>query len=315
MLKKINLNRLRILITGARGLVGSEISKILKNNNIKILTPDKKELNLLNYKKLDNYLKKNKINFVIHAAAKVGGINDNIKNRIDYISNNTLINYNTIMCSYRNKIKFLINIGSSCMYPSNFSGYLKENMIDNGMFEKTNEGHAISKLFSLKLCSYITFDNKKFLYKNLIPCNIYGDNDNFNLQSSHFIPAIIKKISLAKKYTKNKVIIWGDGTSKREILHVNDLAEGVFFCVKNFYKMPLVLNIGSSKDCTIKRYYETVAKIAGYSGKFTYDKNKPNGMKRKILSTKKIRDFGWYPKISIIEGLTNTYLNFSRKKN
>ena len=310
MFKKIDKKNLRILITGSSGLVGSEITKLFLKKRIKIFIPKKNELNLLNFTKVQKYLKKNKINFIIHAAARVGGIGDNITNRIDYLSNNTLINYNIIMASYKSKIKYFLNLGSSCMYPSNQSGFLKENMIDYGMFEKTNEGHAISKYFSLKLCNYIKNDNENYYYKTLIPCNIYGDNDNFNLESSHFIPAIINKVANAKKNKLKKITVWGDGKSKREILHVTDLAEGIYFCFKNFEKMPDILNIGTGNDLTITKYYKIVSRIAKYKGALIYDKNKPNGMRRKVLSVKKIHNFGWHHRINIEKGLSNTFKNF-----
>lgn len=313
MLKKINKKKLRILITGSSGLVGSEVSKLLFKNKFKIFIPKKKELNLLNFTKIEKYLKNNKINFIIHAAARVGGIGDNITNRINYLSNNTLINHNVIMASYKSNIKYFLNLGSSCMYPSNQNGFLKENMIDFGMFEKTNEGHAISKYFSLKLCNFIKNDNKNYLYKTLIPCNLYGNNDNFNLDSSHFIPAIINKVANAKKNKLKNVTVWGDGKSKREILHVTDLAEGILFCLKNFEKMPDILNIGSGHDISIKKYYNIISKIAKYKVNLIYDKNKPNGMRRKVLSVKKIHNFGWHHRINIQDGLTETFKNYIMK--
>ena len=310
MFKKISKKNLKVLITGSSGLVGSEISKVFDKNQIKIFTPKKKDLNLVNFNKVKQYLKKNEINFIIHAAARVGGIEDNIKHRIDYLSNNTLINYNIIMAAYNLNIKNFLNLGSSCMYSSNQNGFLKEGMIDWGMFEKTNEGHAISKYFSLKLCNFINNDNVGYHYKTLIPCNLYGDKDNFNLDTSHFVPAIISKIANAKKKKLSNVTIWGDGKAKREILHVTDLAEGIFYCFNKFIDMPEILNIGTGYDLSINNYYKLVAKIAKFQGVFINDLSKPNGMRRKVLSVKKIHKFGWHHRITIEDGLKKTYKNF-----
>ncbi len=310
MYKKINKKNLRILLTGANGLVGKNLKKNLLKKNFKVFTPSKKDLNLLYYNKIDKFLKNNKINFIIHAASKVGGILDNSVYRIEYLTNNTLINNNIITCAYKNKIKYFLNIGSSCMYPFNISGYLDENMINDGKLEPTNEGHAFSKLYSSKLCTFITEDNKNFFYKTLIPCNLYGDNDNFNLESSHFIPAIIKKISLAKLQNKKEVIVWGDGKPRREIMHVQDLSDGIIFCIKKFEKIPNVLNIGPGSDLKIIDYYKIVSKILNHKTKFVFDLSKPNGMKRKVLNVKKINSLGWYNKISANKGLKITTLKY-----
>lgn len=310
MYKKINKNKLRILLTGANGLVGKNLKKNLLKKKFKVFTPSKKDLNLLNYNQINKYLKNNKINFIIHAASKVGGILDNSIHRIEYLTNNTLINNNIITCSFKNNIKFFLNIGSSCMYPANISGYLKENMINDGKLEPTNEGHAFSKLYSSKLCTFITEDKKDFFYKTLIPCNLYGDNDNFNLESSHFIPAIIKKISISKLQNRTNVTVWGNGKPKREIMHVQDLSDGIIFCIKKFEKMPNVLNIGPGNDLKIIDYYKIVSKILNHKSNFVFDLSKPNGMKRKVLNVKKINSLGWYCKISAHQGLKKTTLKY-----
>ena len=310
MSKELNKRKLRILVTGGNGLVGSTLVRDLLAKKYKIYAPSKKQLNLLKKNKINIYLKSKKINFVIHTAAKVGGIMDNKLNRIDYLTNNTVINNNIITASFENKIRYFLNISSSCMYPRNISGLLNENMINDGNLEPTNEGHAFSKLFSVKLCSFISEDNQGYFYKSLIPCNIYGDKDNFNLNSSHFIPAIINKISTAKLKQKNKVNVWGDGTPKREIMHVKDLSDGIIFCLKKFNVLPNLLNIGSGKDYEIIKYYKIVSKILNHKSEFIFDKSKPNGMKRKLLNVKKINKLGWKAKITPQEGLKKTTLTF-----
>ncbi len=310
MSKKLSKKKLKILVTGGNGLVGSTLVRNLLQNKYRIYAPPKKELNLLFKNKIDNYLKSKKINFVIHAAAKVGGIMDNKIHRIDYLTNNTVINNNIIISSFKNKIRYFLNISSSCMYPRNISGLLDEKMINDGNLEPTNEGHAFSKLFSVKLCKFISEDNEGYHYKSLIPCNIYGDNDNFNLNSSHFIPAIINKISTAKLKKQKKIDVWGDGSPKREIMHVNDLSDGIIFCIKNFHILPNFLNIGSGKDYEIIKYYKIIAKILKHKSEFVFDKSKPNGMKKKLLNVKKINKLGWKSKITPQKGLKNTTLNF-----
>ena len=197
IIQKLN-NEKRILITGSSGMLGKSLVKTL---NYKIFTPNRKKLNLLNFNKTKQYIKKNKINFVIHCAAKVGGIQDNVNNQLEYLVENLNINKNVIMASYQSEIKNFLNIGSSCIYPKNIKKKISENLISKGNFEPTNEGYAVSKFISIKICKFIS-KKEGYNYKTLVPTNLYGPNDNYDPEKSHLLAAIIKKLSDAKKKKK-----------------------------------------------------------------------------------------------------------------
>ncbi len=296
-----------ILITGGSGMVGRNLKLRLKSINQPVFAPTKNQLNLLNFNKTVKFIEKNKINFIIHCASIVGGILDNQNNLKQYLVYNTEINKNVLLAAETMGVKNFINIGSSCMYPKDRKTSLKETMIFDGRLEPTNEGHAISKIFSAKLCSYIDDDSAKYHYKTLVPCNLYGSYDNFDLKRSHFIPAIVRKVYEAKKDNKKFVEIWGDGKARRECMHVNDLVEAIIFCMKNMVKIPSILNVGTGKDHTIFQIYKIAAKLMNLDCEWVFKKDMPIGMKRKILDVKIINDLGWENKISLEEGLNLTF--------
>ena len=306
-LKKLNKNVKRILITGSSGMLGTSL---IKNSKYVIFTPNRKKLNLFNFNKVKDYIKKNRINFVIHCAAKVGGIQDNMNYQLDYLVENLNINKNIIMASYENGVKNFLNISSSCIYPKNIKK-ISENLIFKGDFEPTNEGYAVSKFISIKLCKFIS---KKYgyNYKTLVPTNLYGPNDKYDLQKSHLLAAIIKKLSDAKKKIK-KIEIWGDGKAKREFMYVSDLSDAIWFSVKNFNKIPIILNIGTGKDYSVLDYYKKVSKIIYPEAKFYFSKEKPSGMRRKLLDVSKSKKLGWKAKVSLTSGIIKTYKDYKKK--
>ena len=307
MLKKTD----KILITGQEGMVGSAIYNLLKKKKYKIIECRRKYLDFTNYHKLSLFLKKKKPNILINAAGKVGGILDNATYPIDYLNKNILMGLNIINLSYKYKIKKVINLGSACIYPKITKLPIKEEYLLSSYLEKTNEAYALAKIITLKLCEYYK-KIKKSDFTSIQPCNLYGENDNYDLESSHVIPALIRKFYEAKINKKSKVIIWGSGKNKREFMHVKDLADAIFFLLKKNTKVPF-LNIGTNQEITIKNLANKIKKISGFKGKILFDKNRPAGQMRRVLDSTKLKRMGWKNKISLNEGLAKVYNNFSKK--
>lgn len=252
------------------------------------------------------FLKQNNITHVINCAGKVGGILDNYLNQIDYFRENNEINYNLISSSYEEGIKNFLNLSSSCMYPSNFMSKMSEKMLMLGNLEVTNFGYAIAKLTAANYVKLIR-DKFKYNYSNVIPCNLYGPNDNFTDNTSHLIASIIKKVSYAKKNNINSIEVWGDGTPKREFLYIDDLVKFLFNSINKNYHIPSFLNIGFGKDYSVNDYYKKVMKIYNYKVKLVYNSNKPNGVKRKLLDISLAKkEFKFKPKTNLEKGLENT---------
>lgn len=298
---------MKILITGASGMVGKNISDTLSANNFKLLTPTSTELNLLDQGSVDKYIKFNSPNFIIHCAGIVGGIQANINNPMKFFVENTIMGTNLLLSSYNNGIKDLINMGSSCIYPRNAKNPLNEEMILNGELEPTNEGYALAKINSLKLCEYISKENFGYRYKTVIPCNLYGKYDKFDQTRGHMIPAVIQKIHDAKLHLKNTVEIWGDGNARREFMYAGDLADFIVYAINNFDKMPQNINVGLGYDYSINEYYKIITQIVGYKGSFSHNIAKPIGMKQKLIDDTRLKSFGWRHKTSLEDGIMLTY--------
>ncbi len=308
-IKKLNKNGKRILITGSSGMLGKSL---VKKSLYKTFTPNRKKLNLINFNKIKRYIKKNKINFVIHCASKVGGIQDNMNNQLKYLVENLNINKNIIMASYECGVKNFLNISSSCIYPKNIKKKITEDQMFKGDFEPTNEGYAVSKFISIKICKFIS-EKKGYNYKTLVPTNLYGPNDTYDLKKSHLLAAIIKKLDDAKKIKNKNIEIWGDGKAKREFMYVSDLSDAIWFSVKNFSKIPSILNIGTGKDYTVENYYRKVSKIIYPEAKFYFNKKKPSGMRRKLLDVSKSKRLGWKSKVTLTNGINKTYKDYKKK--
>jgi GDP-L-fucose synthase len=304
----ININS-KIYVAGHNGLVGSAIVRRLKFNNYKnILTVDRKYLDLSDQKKVYQFLKKNKPKAIIIAAARVGGIVANNKYRADFINENLIIQSNLIHGAFLNKIKNLIFLGSSCVYPKNCKQPIKEDFLLNGGLEYTNEPYAIAKIAGIKMCENYNLQYKTN-YKSLMPTNTYGPGDNYNSETSHFFSAIIKKVYEAKKKNKKTITLWGSGKAKRELIYVDDLADACIFFMLKKTKETLI-NIGSGKDFTIKEYANFIIKSLNLNIKIKFDKSKPDGTPRKLLDISLAKKYGWIPKISLKEGLIITYESF-----
>ena len=298
-----------IFVSGHNGLVGSSVVRRLKFHGYNnIICRTRKELDLKNQLKVFNFFKKNKINAVINAAGKVGGIYANNKYRANFIYDNIAIQNNIIHACYENKIKNLIFLGSSCIYPRDAKQPIKEKYLLSGPLEKTNEPYAIAKISGIKMCESYNLQYKTN-YKCLMPCNLYGPNDNYNLENSHFLPALISKIYSAKIKKKKYFELWGTGKPKRELMFVDDLADACIFFLNKKTKETLI-NIGSGNEMKIIEYAKLIIKILKADLQIKFDPSKPDGTPRKIVDTKIAKKYGWKSKISFEKGLKLTYQDF-----
>ena len=302
----------KIYLAGHRGMVGSSILKKLKDSGYKnIIVQTRHQLDLMDQKKVMNFFKKNSFQFVIIAAAKVGGIYANDTYKADFIYENLVIQNNIIHSSFVNGIKNIIFLGSSCVYPKNSKQPIKESYLLTGELEKTNEPYAVAKIAGIKLCE--SFNNQYGTnYKCLMPCNIYGPNDNYDLKNSHFFPALIAKTHDAIKKNKKELVVWGSGQPKRELMYSDDLADACLFFLKKKTKETLI-NIGSSKEKTISEYAKFIIKKFNTKLKIKFNKSKKDGMKRKLLDCSIAKKYGWKPKYSLDYGFEKTYKDFLKK--
>lgn len=300
----INKNS-KIFIAGHNGLVGSALLKKLKLQKYKkIIIAEKKTVNLLNQKNVFRFLKDNKPELVIVCAGRVGGIIANKKMKAKFMYENLQIQNNLIHGSYLANVKKLIFLGSSCIYPKNSKIPIKENYLLNGPLEETNDAYAIAKISGLKLCQFYS-ENYNLNYKTLMPCNLYGSRDNYNPDSSHFFSALIRKIFLAKIKKKKIIEIWGTGLPKRELLHVDDLAEAIHFFFNKKIKENYI-NIGSGRDYSINWYAKFIMKKLNVNIKIKNNKKMPDGTFRKLLDSSKANKYGWHSKISLEDGFDRT---------
>lgn len=300
---------MKVFLTGSGGLVGSNIRE-KKPSDIFLLTPEIDELNLLDKKAIRDFLRLEKPDVIIHAAGIVGGIQANIKYPVNFLASNTIFANNLLLEARENEIRYFINLGSSCMYPRSAPNPLKEDMILKGELEPTNEGYALAKIYAQRLCEYINREENFQNYKTIIPCNLFGRYDKFDPKWSHMIPAVIRKIHEAKKSNMNEVEIWGDGTARREFMYAGDLADFIWFAIKNIDKIPSLINVGLGYDYSINEYYKVVSDVIGYNGKFIHDLSKPEGMKQKLVDNTLLKEIGWEPKHSLKEGVQKTYQYF-----
>jgi GDP-L-fucose synthase len=297
---------MKVLICGASGMVGKNLLD-LAPSYINLLIPDYNELDLTNYNLTEKYFLKHKPDLIINSAGIVGGIQDNIARPVDFLVKNVDIGRNILMAGLNAKIKNILNLGSSCMYPRNADNPLKEDYILKGELEPTNEAYALAKIYTQRLCSYISKQHKDFNYKTAIPCNLYGKYDKFEDDKSHMIPAVIKKIHLAKNNNSSEVEIWGDGKARREFMYAEDVASILWQIALKLNEMPEVMNIGLGYDYSISEYYKTIAKVIGYKGDFFYNTQKPIGMKQKLVDISLMKQFNLTHKYSLEEGIEKTY--------
>jgi len=298
---------MRILLTGASGMVGRNALAHTNARHFQILGPTRQELDLLDFDAIVDFLSKNKPDVIIHAAGRVGGIKANIADPYGFLSENLRLGTNVITAAKECGISRLLNLGSSCIYPRNRNVPLQETDILTGALEPTNEGYALSKILAIRMCDYISKQFKELNYKSIIPCNLYGPFDKFDGENAHLIPAIIHKIHEAVVNGNSSVTIWGDGTVRREFMFVGDLAGLIWEACDRFESLPTIMNAGLGQDYTIEEYYEAVGNVIGFQGRFVFDSAQPVGMKKKLNCIKKSIEWGWSPSTDLIQGIKKTY--------
>ncbi len=295
-------NNDKIFVAGANGMVGNAILKALQKNNYKnILAPSKEELDLMDSSKTESFFETNRPDYVFLAAAKVGGIQSNNKYKVEFLIENISIQNNIIMNAHNYKVRKLLFLGSSCIYPKNTRQPIKENALLSDRLEKTNEPYAIAKIAGIKLCEYFReqYENN---FISVMPTNLYGTNDNFDLFNSHVIPALIHKMYLAKKNHDKSLKLIGSGQALREFLHVDDLANALIFLMKNYSESDPI-NVGSSNEINISELSKIISNYIKYEGKIIFDSPEMDGPRRKLLDSSKIIELGWKPEISLKQGL------------
>jgi len=302
----------KIYVAGHRGMVGSAIiRKLQKEGFTNIITRTSSELDLRNQQAVADFFAKEKPDYVYLAAAKVGGIVANNTYRADFIYENIMIQSNIIHQSYVNKVKKLMFLGSSCIYPKLAPQPLKEEYLLTGLLEQTNEPYALAKIAGIKMCdAYRAQYGCNFI--SVMPTNLYGPNDNYDLQNSHVLPALIRKFHTAKAKNEKTVEVWGTGSPLREFLHADDLADACFYLMQNYNEAGLV-NIGVGEDITIKDLALLVKKIVGFEGELKFDTSKPDGTPRKLMDVSKLHSFGWKHRINLEEGITTVYNEVKNK--
>ena len=295
----------KIYIAGHRGMVGSAIKRKLNAEGYhNIIHRTSSELDLRNQDLVNKFFDAEKPDYVILAAAKVGGIHANNTYRADFIYDNLMMEANIIHASYFNKVKKLLFLGSSCIYPKMAPQPIKEEYLNTGYLEPTNQPYAIAKIAGIEMCeSYRSQYGCNFI--SAMPTNLYGTNDNYHPENSHVLPALIRRIILAKKNNDNRVVIWGTGTPRREFMHVDDLADACYFLLQNYNEAGHV-NIGWGEDVSIKELASIIATEVGFTGSLEFDNTKPDGTPRKLLDTTKINNLGWKPSIKLQEGIRRT---------
>ena len=301
------MGKLRILLTGGGGMVGRNLLEHPAIGEFEMLTPRSGELDLRDFNSVQIYLAKYCPDMVIHSAGKVGGIQANMREPVGFLLENLDMGRNVVWASRQAGIKRLLNLGSSCMDPCNHNEPLKEEMVLKGELEPTNEGYALAKVVTARLCEYITREDVGFQYKTLIPCNLYGRYDKFDPAHSHLIPAIIHKVHQAKQGGQSTVEIWGDGRARREFMYSGDLADALVRAIWEFDSLPFMMNIGLGHDHTINDYYQAAAEVMGYTGSFVHDLSKPVGMARKLVNVERQQVWGWNAGSGLKAGIAQTY--------
>ena len=309
----INFNS-KIFVAGHKGLVGSAIVRKLKKKGYKkIITISRSDLDFTNQKKVYKFIKKIKPDFVFIAAAKVGGIRLNENYKADMIYNNLSIQTNLIDAAYKSGVKSLIFLGSSCVYPRNCNQPIKEEYLLTDILEKTNDAYAVAKIAGIKMCESYN-EQFKTNYKCIMPTNTFGPNDKYDEFSSHFFPALINKIHELKIMNKKEITLWGNGNAKREMIYVDDLADACVYFMNKKFKGTIV-NIGTGKDFKIKEYVKIIGNVIapGKKIKIKFDRTKPNGTRRKLLSISRSKKYGWRPKTDLKDAIYHTYKDFLKK--
>lgn len=298
---------LRVLLTGGSGMVGRNLREHPAVAAWALLAPASAELDLTDAAATQHYVQQQRPDVIIHAAGRVGGIQANIARPVDFLADNARMGLNLVLAARTAGVPRLINLGSSCMYPREAPNPLGEDLILSGALEPTNEGYALAKIMTARLIDYARRENPALRWHTLIPCNLFGRHDKFDPAHSHLVPAVIHKIHRAKVEGRDEVNIWGDGQARREFMYAGDLADALVRAVESDAPMPDLMNLGPGADHSIDDYYEAVAQVIGWQGRFTHDPSKPVGMRRKLVSTDRQTTWGWQPRTPLNEGIALTY--------
>lgn len=306
----------KIFVAGHRGLVGSAIKKELEENGYKnLLTRTHKELDLTDSSSVKDFFKLEKPDYVILSAAKVGGIHGNNTYPVEFFTENMKIQLNVIENSFKNNVKKLLFLGSSCIYPKNAPQPMKEEYLLSSVLEKTNEMYALAKISGLKLCASY---NREYGtdYISVMPCNLYGLNDNYDNENAHVLPMLIRRFHEAKEAGLKEVIVWGTGTPLREFMYAGDLAKAVVFLMENKSAKDIgeFINIGTGKEVTILELAKIIKKVVGYNGEIVFDKTKPDGTMRKLMDVSRINSLGWKAETELEDGIEIVYRDFLNSK-
>lgn len=294
-------------------MVGRNVLEHPGAGSHEFLTPGLKDLDLRNYVQVANYLRSELPDLVIHAAGKVGGIQANLSDPVGFLLENLDMGRNLVCAAREAGIPRLINLGSSCMYPRNVQDPLKEELVLKGELEPTNEGYALAKVVTARLCEYLTRKESRFQYKTLVPCNLYGRHDKFDPLNAHLIPAVIRKVDDAIREGSRTITIWGDGKARREFMYAGDMADALIRAVEHFDTLPEMMNVGLGYDRSVNEYYEAVADVMGFTGTFVHDLSKPVGMARKLVSTDRLEAWGWRAATDFRTGVERT-VDYFRKE-
>jgi GDP-L-fucose synthase len=303
-------NKRRIWVAGHRGMVGSAIMRRLAGEDAEILTVDRRDVDLREQDAVRQWVARAKPDVIILAAAKVGGILANDSYPADFLFDNLVIETNVIQAAHLADVEQLVFLGSSCIYPKFAPQPIKEDALLTGPLEPTNEWYAVAKIAGIKLCqAYRRQYGRRYI--SIMPCNLYGLNDNFDLSTSHVLPALIRKVHAAKADGKTEVVVWGTGTPMREFLYVDDLADAVVFLMDR-YDGSEPINCGAGSDVSIRQLAETVGRVIGFGGKLVFDTSKPDGTPRKLMDSSRLAALGWRPKTGLEEGIREVYRWFAQ---
>lgn len=305
---------MKVLITGARGMLGSNlVSKLQERDGHEVFSHSRQVGDLRDQSSFNKVLRDFRPDAVIHAAAKVGGIQANVRNPVSFLMDNLRIDTSVISASLRNEVGTLVYVGSSCMYPKDFRQPLMEEDLLAAPLEPTNEGYALAKITGAKLCEYASRE-EGVSYKTIVPSNLYGPGDNFDPSSSHLLASVIRKVHLAKMSDEGSISVWGSGRAKREFTYVGDVATWLSDNLKGITNLPPLLNLGNGGDHTVDEYYRVAMEVIGHDVELIHDETKPDGMMVKLMSSEIARkEFGWNPTTSLSDGISRTYQWFLKQ--
>lgn len=305
---------MKILVTGARGMVGQNFLEAPAAREHLLLTPPRTELDLLDPRGVKEYLQEHRPDLILHAAGVVGGIQANLASPVRFLVANTQMGFHLLSAAQSCGIERVLNLGSSCMYPRSASNPLMEEQLLQGELEPTNEGYALAKCACARLCEYIARESPNLRYKTLIPCNLYGRYDKFEPERSHLIAAVIRKVDEAKREGSPQIIMWGDGSARREFMYAADFADFLCFALDRFDDLPQNLNVGLGRDYSIDDYYRVVVGRMGFAGSIEKDLSKPVGMKQKLMDSSRLNKLGWFPKTTLERGIEQTLQYFQEHR-